>query len=557
MKRILAKLSSNPKIAVELTLVSLAANLLALIPSIFVILVLNRYVSYGVDATLITLASGAMLAVVLEYFFRRIRYRFAIRLNDRVEAQLGDRVFEKAIQAKVGYLNQIPPGTFRGVFSSVDQINKTYSATNICTFYDAPFALLFLVVLYFICPPIFYLTLGVIALLSVIVLAQLIGLRALGKNLNRMNALKGQIGNDVIQLPETVRLFDLEASLREKWQKHSKVIDGLQALISDRQNRTQTIIRAFSGVLTIIVISAGALFVVDGTLDIGAMIGANILAARALTPIIATCQQAEGWVVAEHLHQTLVDFDRLPMEKTEGTAITSYSGAIEFREVSFSYPGAQVPLIEKLNFLLRPGEVLCISGKNGAGKSTLAKIIGGLIEPSTGYVLIDGINLGQASLDWWRRQIIYLPQEPKFLDGTIRDNFTGFKKDLTAGEIRQLLTDVGLGDLVDKTVGGLDQTINGSGSNISLGVRRRIALARALSYRGQLVVLDEPTEGIDASGASNVYAVMNQLSQEGRTLIVCSHDREILSGAHHFIDLDDGPGAVMKTVGKSLSNLEC
>jgi ATP-binding cassette subfamily C protein LapB len=557
MKRILTKLSSNPKIAVELTFVSLAANLLALIPPIFVILVLNRYVSYGVDATLITLASGTMIAIIFEYFFRRIRYHFATRLNDRVETQLGDRVFEKAIQAKVGYLNQIPSGTFRGIFSSVDQIDKTYSATNICTFFDAPFALLFLVALYFICPPISYLTLGLIVLLSVIVLAQLIGLRKLGRNLNITNALKGQVSNDVIELPETVRLFDVEASLREKWQKHRKIIDGLQALISDRQNRTQTIIRAFSGVLTVIVISAGALLVVEGKLDVGAMIGANILAARALTPIISICQQAEGWVVAEHSHHTLADFDRLPVEKLEGTAITSYSGAIDFREVSFSYPAAQVPLIEKLNFSLRPGEVLCISGKNGAGKSTLAKMIAGLIEPSVGYVLIDGINLGQVSLDWWRRQIIYLPQEPKFLDGTIRDNFMGYKKDLTAGEIRQLLTEVGLSDLVDKTVGGLDQKLNGSGSNISLGVRRRIALARALSHRGQLVVLDEPTEGIDALGASSVYAVMNQLSQEGKSLIVFSHDREILSGAHHFIDLDDGPDAIMKTVGKSISNFEC
>ncbi len=550
MKRFITRFAANPGITLALILASLAGNLLALVPAVFVILVLNKYVSYGVDATLITLASGACISIIFEYFFRRVRYRTAGHLDDRSENKLNEQVFGKAARAKLGYLSQIPESTFRGVFGSVEQVRNVYSAASVCTFLDAPFAVLFLVALYFICPPICYLTVGVIVLLVLIVFIQLIGLRAVGRNINRANTLKTQISNYVIDGPETVRLFDQEGSLSLKWRKVCDALEALQYRLFDRQDRTQALIRAFSGFLTVVVISAGALLVVEGRLDVGAMIGANILAARALIPIVSLCQQVEGWVRADQAHQTLSDFDRLPFEKSEGTALAQYSGAIDFRDVSFNYPASETPVIEKLNFSLKPGEVLCISGKNGAGKSTLAKIIAGLIEPNTGYVSIDGINLGQVSLDWWRKQIIYMPQEPKFLEGTIHDNFTAYKEDLTADEIKTLMADVGLRDLVDKTVGGLDQKINGSGSNISLGVRRRIALARALSHNGQLAILDEPTEGIDASGAYNIYNVMNQLSQDGRSLIVFSHDREILSGAHHFIDLDEGPAAIMKTIHK-------
>jgi ATP-binding cassette subfamily C protein LapB len=151
-------------------------------------------------------------------------------------------------------------------------------------------------------------------------------------------------------------------------------------------------------------------------------------------------------------------------------------------------------------------------------------------------------------MNWWRKQVIYLPQEPRFQEGSIRDNFLAVKDDLNDNDIRKLLADVGLNEIIDKTVGGLEQVISEAGTSLSLGVRRRLALARALVHGGRLVVLDEPTEGIDADGASSVYSVMNELSSSGRTLIVCSHDKEIVSGAHHTIDLDDGAKAVMRTL---------
>ena len=81
-----------------------------------------------------------------------------------------------------------------------------------------------------------------------------------------------------------------------------------------------------------------------------------------------------------------------------------------------------------------------------------------------------------------------------------------------------------------------------------MGIRRRIALARALTHDGNLVLLDEPTEGIDGDGAASVYAVMNELSRQGKTLIICSHDTTILKGAHHTLDLDDGREANMHSI---------
>ena len=96
----------------------------------------------------------------------------------------------------------------------------------------------------------------------------------------------------------------------------------------------------------------------------------------------------------------------------------------------------------------------------------------------------------------------------------------------------------------------MDQKIKNNGRRLSLGVRRRLALARALCHGGVLAILDEPTEGIDAIGASYVYRIMNEMVGNGKTIIACSHDREIIRGAHLFLDLNERPRPVIKDINK-------
>ena len=548
MKRLLRQLALKPSTTVALLFSSFAANILALVPAIFVILVLNRYVTYGVDATLVTLASAALLSIVFEFVFRRLRYRTAAEIDFDGQNQLNNRIFVRVTRSKLGLLGQIPAGTLRGLFGGVEQLRAAYSPASICSFLDAPFALLFLFVLYLISPPLCLVTALVISALVLLILLQLNGLSELGRNINKVSTVKGQLASNAIETPETLRVFDLAGFVQKKSEKVSTALDALQSRLLNRQDLTQTTIKAFTGILTVAVITVGAVLVVDGHLDIGEMIGANILAARALTPVVALCQQTEIWKRADQAKQTIDDFERISFEKMDGSAFENYRGKLEFRDVTFNYLARETPVIEKLSLSLGSGEVLCVTGANGAGKTTLTKLVTGLLEPTEGYISVDGVNLKQLSLEWWRKQIIYLPQEPKFLEGSVRENFQAADDGISDAQIRELLADVGLDEEIDKSVGGLDQVLNTSGSSLSLGVRRRLALARALINKGKIAILDEPTEGIDAKGASHVYNVMSNLSKEGITLIICSHDNDVLNGAHHVLDLDDGERPTMRTV---------
>ena len=550
MIEILKRLTSRPILFSEMLFASLFGNLLALVSPIFVILVLNRYIAHGVDTTLATLTIGTVIAIILEYIFRRVRYRFAEVINKNVDRQQDINSFFISKNSKALSFSQIPSETIRDIITSTESVRQVYSPSNICLLLDVPFAILFLSTLYFLNPVLCYITFIFVAAVSMAVLTGILSLRVPIQKMRQASGLRVQVIDALVSSPDTIRMFDRSNFLETRWLAATDSLRTLSRFIGDRQYRIQSAIRSASALLTVLIISVGALLVVDGKLDVGTMIGANILAARALMPIVGLSQQVDIWVRAGQARRSLANFAQIPLERKSGTAINNYSGNIEVKNMTFTYPNMGSTLIDEINFSVSAGEVLCISGRNGSGKTTLAKLLAGLLDPGRGQILAGGIDLQQIAPDWWRQAIMYLPQEPHFMNGSIRENFNAFNPDLTTPEIRKLLVDVGLEFLADESPGGLDQPVGKSGFNFSLGVRRRLALARALSHDGPLVILDEPTEGIDAIGASYVYKIMNEMVRNKKTIIACSHDRDIIRGAHLFLDLDEGPRPIIKDINK-------
>jgi ATP-binding cassette subfamily C protein LapB len=194
-----------------------------------------------------------------------------------------------------------------------------------------------------------------------------------------------------------------------------------------------------------------------------------------------------------------------------------------------------------LSLTLKPGTISVIRGSNGTGKTTLTRLITGILEPVRGHILADGLDLRQASSEWWRRQIVYMPQEPTLLNTTIRENLMTVNPEMDPQQLLKAITAAGLTSYLDQGPQGLETQVTDNGRNLSLGIRRRLALARALTTDGMLVVFDEPTEGLDSEGVSCVYSTMKDLATRGRTIIVVSHDPKIAKGAQIAIDLNIKP----------------
>ena len=551
MNELYRRLFSRPTIATEILIASVFANLLALASPLFVIQVLNRYVSHGVDATLYTLTTGVLIAVTMEFLFRQIRMRLARGISASPDEKAAKAGFQVLTQAKPVALQRIPERIRREIINGSTAIETAYSPSNITVVLDVPFSLLFVGALFFLSSAIAWIV--IIFLVSVFIFGAVMAasLRSGTDALIEASGSAGALVSTANREFETVRAFNAGSFLRQAWEKQLKKTQGLRQHIAMRQGFIQSVTQSATALMSVAVIAVGATLVVGGTLDVGAMIGANILAARALQPISRLSQLGEVFAKAQRSLALLAEFSRVPLEPVSGSAKSEYKGGLELRDVAFAYPSTNNPLYEALSIKMPPGAIVVINGSNGAGKTTLARLLVGLLDPTRGQILVDGLDLRQVTPEWWRRQVIYLPQEPTFLNATIEENIRVVNPNIDNAGLNRVIDLAGLRHFIDESEKGFEAPITNDGRHLSLGIRRRLALARGLATGGKLAVMDEPTEGLDSDGCSALYVVLNELAQRKHTIIAISHDPKIIKGAHGVIDLNEKPIPKVTIVSKS------
>ncbi len=227
-----------------------------------------------------------------------------------------------------------------------------------------------------------------------------------------------------------------------------------------------------------------------------------------------------------------------------GLDVAKIDGSIEFRNVSFTYPGTSEPVLSDVSFDVRPGETIAIVGKNGAGKSTLVKLIARFYEPDEGTVLVDGIDTREISLDSLHRAIAFVFQTFIRFEATAGEN-------LAFADWRRLVDDraqtaevakrAGVSALIESMPDAYDTMLGRrfGRHDLSGGQWQQLAIARALARDAALVILDEPASNLDAEAEFEIFSRFRELAR-GRTTLLISHRFSKVSMADRIIVLDDG-----------------
>jgi ATP-binding cassette subfamily C protein LapB len=231
-----------------------------------------------------------------------------------------------------------------------------------------------------------------------------------------------------------------------------------------------------------------------------------------------------------------------PQERPEGARFLSrerFNGDIEFKKVSFAYPGSEVPSLVDVSFKIKQGEKVAILGRVGSGKTTLQKLAMGLFQPTDGAVLVDGIDLRQLDPAEFRKQVGYMPQDITLFHGTLRENIVLSHPYVNDAEILKAAEIANLTEFINRHPQGFDMMISERGDSLSGGQRRCVALSRAILNDPGLMLMDEPTGSMDHS---TEMAVKQQLSQfiEGRTWIVVTHRNSLLEMVDRILVIDNG-----------------
>jgi ATP-binding cassette, subfamily B, bacterial len=198
-------------------------------------------------------------------------------------------------------------------------------------------------------------------------------------------------------------------------------------------------------------------------------------------------------------------------------------GRLDVRGVSFRYPGADEPLIEQLTFGADPGQLVVLSGPSGAGKSTITKLLLRFYDPTAGQITLDGVDLRHLSLRTLRENVTLLHQDSQLFAGSVRDNIAYGRPSATPEEITRAAYAADAHDFILALPEGYDTDVGHRGRLLSGGQRQRVAIARALLRNTPILVLDEPTTGLDRASVTRIMEPLRRL-MAGRTTVLITHD---------------------------------
>jgi len=251
----------------------------------------------------------------------------------------------------------------------------------------------------------------------------------------------------------------------------------------------------------------------------------------------ANSEILRGIAAAESLFEVLDE----PLERDGGDYQTErVQGRIEFKNLRFSYPGAEMPALGGIDLTIEPGQTVALVGASGGGKSTLINLLPRFYDYSEGEILIDGVELKRYQLGCLRRQIALVTQHVTLFNASVANNIAyGALQGADRAAIERAARDAYATDFIERMPEGLDTEIGENGVKLSGGQRQRLALARALLKDAPILILDEATSALDTESERYIQAALSRVMQ-GRTTLVVAHRLSTIEAADVILVMDKG-----------------
>ncbi|MEO8410762.1 MAG: ATP-binding cassette domain-containing protein, partial [Propionivibrio sp.] len=268
----------------------------------------------------------------------------------------------------------------------------------------------------------------------------------------------------------------------------------------------------------------------------------TMLGGRSIAPL----GQAVGLLMQfQNARMSLQTLDKLmeqPVERPDASAFIhrpEITGEIEFRNVSFSYPGQGEAALQNVSLRITPGEHVVVLGRTGSGKTTLQKLMLGLYQPTDGVVRIDGIDLRQLDPADLRRNVGFVGQEAMLFYGTLRENIAIGAPYADDSAIVHAAEVAGLTQFVNRHPKGFDMLIGERGESLSGGQRQEVAIARAVLMDPPVLLFDEPTSAMDFSTEAGFKERLTRFAAQ-KTVVIVTHRTSLIDLATRIIVVDDG-----------------
>jgi ATP-binding cassette subfamily C protein len=335
---------------------------------------------------------------------------------------------------------------------------------------------------------------------------------------------------------EVIDAMGMLTPLGRRWQKSQTLADEMFEIGMRRNKMVSAASKTVRYGMQVATLALGAVLSIDHVITPGVMVAASILMVRTLSPFDAMIENWRQWRSATGAWRRIEDALLQQAAERQKIELPRPEGALVVENLVYVVPGSATPMLRGLDFSIVAGEMLGVVGPSASGKSTFARLLVGIIAPTSGGIFLGGHNVATWERNSFGRVAGYLPQNVALLDGTIAENISRLNDDDPAAVIAAARA-AGVHEMIGRLPLGYDTPTGDSRLSLSGGQKQRIGIARAIYGTPSLVVFDEPNANLDAEGEQALVRAIVRLKTAGAMVIVIAHRPAILQAADKLLVL--------------------
>lgn len=514
---------------------SFVINLLMLTGPLFMLQVYDRVMTSGSIPTLLVLFAITAMLYGTMGLLELARSRIVVRIGVDVDNRIGNRVFQAALTRSL-----IAPEAAKHALRELDHLRSFLAGPGPLTFFDAPWTPVYLLVIFAL-----HWVLGIAALfggailLGIAMVSEFRSRAPLGEA-SKTASLALELAETGQRNAEVITAMGMLDNYRSKWQQANHHSLAWQVLAADRLGTTSAVSKSLRLLMQSSMLALGAALALDNQISAGSIVAATIIFGRALAPVEQAIGQWRPFIRAREAYGRLTDLLQNAPAPEAKTKLPRPEGRLTVDSLRVAAPDTRQLILANVNFEVAPGQVLAVVGPSASGKSTLARTLVGLWPPFGGSIRLDGARLDQWDAEDLGQYIGYLPQTIELFSGTVKENISRFRADVSDEAIIEAARMAHAHDMITALPQGYDTQLGAFGTYLSGGQRQRLGLARALFGNPVLIVLDEPNANLDRQGDEALDNAIEGMRQRGQTVILVSHRLGAISKADLMLYVDRG-----------------
>jgi len=510
------------KIYRDVLYASLLINLFVLASPLFTMNVYDRVVPNNAIETLWVFAIGVSVIYIMDTFTKFSRTYLLETAAKKSDIIMSSIIFEKVLALKMAH-HPASVGSFANNLKDFDNIRSFLTNATMAAIIDLPFAVIFLAVIGYIGGSI--VVIPVVTIILILSYAFFIKkpLRASIESTHEASAKKSSILIEALNNIETLKTLGTLNQTQWKWEEATGEIASKSLKSRLLSASIPTITQLLIQLNTVVIVVYGVYKIENFELSMGGLIATVILTGRTLAPMGQVAGLMTNYEDTKTSYETLNNIISQPSERPDGKQFVekpAFSGNIEFIDVTFTYPNADVPALKNVSFKIDPNEHIAIIGRIGSGKSTIQKLLLGLYEPDSGQILIDGLDINQIDPADLRKNIGYVSQDVMLFRGTVKENITFRASHASDGAMIRAAQISGADEFIKKHPKGYEMPIGERGLGLSGGQRQSIGIARAFLLDASIMLMDEPTGSMDQITEAKLLANMQEALKDKTTILV-------------------------------------